>query len=150
MTKLTFLAPAATAADPHQGVQERVSLVSSLHRKIDPVFVGVWVDGICHGGIVDLVQDILGASQPSVGFHNDPGGRFVRRLKHVARTQAGIGLLGHNLRILSTGLRRRELAYRRTKRCNVAHQNNALAPSAGPLTADKRHPVAMAPDARAD
>lgn len=78
---LTFLAPAAPAADPHERVQERVTLVPGLHRDTDTVLVSVGVDRVGRSLIVDLVQHVLGPRQPSLGLRDDERGRVVSGLE---------------------------------------------------------------------
>ena len=100
----TFLTPTATAADPHQSVQECVSLIARLHGQIDPVLIAAGIDPIRHVGIDDLLENILGACQPSFCAHNDKCGWLIDSLKDITRTKVGSGILGHNLCILTTGL----------------------------------------------
>lgn len=95
---------AATAADPHQGVQEGVSLIAGLHGQIDPVLIAAGVDTICHVGIDDLFENILGACQPSFCTHNDKCGWLIDSLENITRTKVGSGILGDDLCILTTGL----------------------------------------------
>lgn len=99
------MAPAATTANPHQGVQKCVALVASLHGEIDTVLVRVGVDRVRDARIVDLVQNVLGACEPPIGLHDDISRGIICGLKHVACAKAGRGFLGHNLRILSSGLK---------------------------------------------
>lgn len=102
--KPTFMTSAATAADPHQGVQECVSLIAGLHGKIDSVLVAPGVDTICHVGIDNLFENILGTCQPSLCAHNDKCGWLIDSLKNITRTKVGSGVLGNDLCILTTGL----------------------------------------------
>ena len=95
---------AATAANPHQGVQECVSLVAGLHGQIDPVLVAARVDTICHVGINDLLKNILGTCQPSFCAHNDKCGWLIDSLKYITRTKVGSAVFGDDLCILTTGL----------------------------------------------
>lgn len=95
---------ATTAADPHQGVQECVSLIASLHGQIDSVLVTARVHTICHVGIDDLLENILGACQPSFCAHNDKCRWLIDSLKDITRTKIGRGILGDDLCILTTGL----------------------------------------------
>lgn len=95
---------AATAADPHQSVQECVSLIAGLHGQIDPVLIAAGVDTICHVGINDLFENILGACQPPFCAHNYKCGWLIDSLKNITRTKVGSAVLGNNLCILTTGL----------------------------------------------
>lgn len=61
----TFMSSAAPAANPHQGVEESVTLVAGLHSKVDSVLVAAGVDAVGHVGINDLLQDVFGACQPA-------------------------------------------------------------------------------------
>lgn len=65
------MSSAATAADPHQRVQESVSLVAGFHGQIHPVLVATRVDAICHVRIDDLLKNVLGARQPAFCADND-------------------------------------------------------------------------------
>lgn len=100
----TFMTSAATAADPHQGVQECVSLIAGLHGQIDSVLIAAGVDTIRHVGINDLFENILGACQPSFCAHNNKCGWFIDSLKYITRTKVGSRILSDDLCILTTGL----------------------------------------------
>lgn len=104
LKKPTFLTPAATAADPHQSVQECVSFIARLHGQIDPVLIAAGIDPIRHVGIDDLLENILGACQPSFCAHDDKCRWLIDSLEDITRTKVGSGILGHNLCILTTGL----------------------------------------------
>lgn len=95
---------ATTAADPHQGVQECVSLIAGLHGQIDPVLVTARVNTVCHVGIDDLLEYILGACQPSFCAHNDKCRWLIDSLKNITRTKIGSGIFGDDLCILTAGL----------------------------------------------
>lgn len=100
----TFLSAAAATADPHQGIQKGVSFITSLHSKVETVFVTSGVDSISHRRVVDLFQNVLGAGEPAIRFDDNESWGLVGSLEEVIRADAGCGILGHNLSILSTGL----------------------------------------------
>lgn len=52
---------AATAADPHQGVQESVTVVSRLHREVHTILVVVRVNSVRHIWVINLIKYILRA-----------------------------------------------------------------------------------------
>lgn len=99
------MAPAATAANPHKGVQECVALVTGLHGEIDTILVRVRVDSVRNTRIIDLVQNVLGAGEPPIGLHDDKSRGIICGLKHVTCAKTGSRFLRHNLRILSSGLK---------------------------------------------
>lgn len=95
---------AATAADPHQGVQECVSLVTGLHRQVDAILVAARVDSVGHVSVNDLLENILGTCQPAFCAHNDKRWRLIDSLKNIIGTQIGRRVFGHNLCILTARL----------------------------------------------
>ena len=99
------MAPAATTANPHQGVQECVALVTSFHGEIDTILVRVGVDCVRDARIVDLVQNVLGTREPPIGLHDYESRWVICGLKHVACAKTGGRFLRHDLRILSSGLK---------------------------------------------
>ena len=56
--ELTFGAPAATAANPHDGVDKRISIIPSFHGDGDAIFVGVGVDAVGLRGVRNLFEDV--------------------------------------------------------------------------------------------
>lgn len=144
--ELTFLTAAAPAANPHQGIQECVSLVASLHGQIDAVLVAGRVDSISRSRVVDFVQDILGPSEPSLGLDHDVCRRLVCGLQHVVGAQVGGRVLGHDLGILSARLsgvrsRRKQLSG------ELTDHDGTLAPATSPLATHIRNPFPVAPNA---
>lgn len=143
------MAPAATTGNPHESVQESITLISSFHGKIKAILVGVGIDCVRNIRVVDLIQNVFDACQPSFSLDNDEGWWIICGLEHIVRPHVGNRLLGHDLRVLSSGLQR-ALAPLCKKRRRSAHQNNAFAPSARPLTTNKCYPISLTPDTRTD
>lgn len=83
------MASAATAANPHQGVQERVSLIASFHGQVDAILVATGVNAIGHAGVIDLLQYILCASKPALGLDNNESRRLIGSLEQVVGAQVG-------------------------------------------------------------
>jgi len=83
------MSSAATAADPHQRVQECVTFVAGLHRQVDAVLVAAGVDTICHVGIDDLLENVFGAGQPAFCANNDECWWLVNGLKNIIGAQVG-------------------------------------------------------------
>lgn len=102
--RLTFLASAATAANPHEGVQERVPLITCFHGQVDTILIAARVDAISHSRVVDFLQYILGAREPSLSLDNDESRGFISSLEQVVGAQVGSRVFGHDLSILTAGL----------------------------------------------
>lgn len=85
----TFLSTSATTTNPHQCIEEGVSLIASLHGKIDAIFVAARVYTISRIRVVDLVKNILGSGKPAFSTDNDKSGWFLGRLEQIAGTQVG-------------------------------------------------------------
>jgi hypothetical protein len=95
---------AATASDPHQSVQECVSLITSLHGQVYAVFVASRVDSIGHVSVDNLLQNVFGAGQPSFCADNDKRRWLINGLEDVIGAEVGGRIFGHDLCILTTGL----------------------------------------------
>jgi hypothetical protein len=151
--KRTFMTSAATATDPHQSVQECVPFITSFHRKVDAVLIAAGVNTVRHVRINDLLENILGTGQPSFRADDDECWWLIDGLENITGAQVGSRVLGNDLGILATGLYSmvRHMKFEMTAYNNVqTYQDNSLAPSAGPLTTDKRDPLSLTPDAGAD
>lgn len=103
-TLLTFMATAAATANPHQGIQENITLIARFHGKIDAILVGIWTHRVCSGRFVDLVQNVFSSGQPSIGLDDEICWRIVGSLKNKARKELGGAFLCHNLIILPARL----------------------------------------------
>lgn len=123
------MASAAPTGDPHEGIQECVSLIASLHGQTDAVLVASRVNTIGHGRVIDFLENIFGSGEPSLGPNNDESDWLIRGLQNALGIELGRCIFGHNLGILTTG------------------QNNTLAPSTGPRATEERNPLLVAPDA---
>lgn len=51
---------AASTADPHQCVDESVTVVSSFHGDMDAILVCVRVNSVLHSRVFNLIKYILG------------------------------------------------------------------------------------------
>jgi hypothetical protein len=102
--RLTFLASATTAANPHKGVQERISLIAGFHGQVDTILIAARVDAISHGRVVDFLQYVLGAREPPLSLDNDESRGFIRSLEQVVGAQVGSRVFGYDLSILTAGL----------------------------------------------
>lgn len=100
----TLVAATATAADPHEAVQESEALVTGFHGKVDAVLVAGRVDTVGKSLVVDLFEDILGTRKPALSLDHDKGGRVFSGLKHVVGAELGGLVLGDDLGILTAGL----------------------------------------------
>lgn len=99
------MSSAASATNPHQRVQECVALIAGFHRQIYPVLVAARVDTIRHVGIDDLFKHVFGTCQPAFCTYNDKCGWFIDSLENVIGAKVRGCVLGHNLGILTTGLK---------------------------------------------
>lgn len=52
---------AAATADPHQCVQESITVITCFHGKMDAILVGVRVNRSCHIRVNNLIKYIFGA-----------------------------------------------------------------------------------------
>lgn len=95
---------AATATNPHQRVQESKSFVTSLHGQIETVLVAARVDSVSRSLIIDLLENILSASEPAVSLDHDKSRGLFGGLEKVACTKLGSLILGNDLSILTTRL----------------------------------------------
>lgn len=86
---ITFMASAASAANPHECVQESVPFIAGFHGQVHSVLVAAWVDAICHVGVDDLFEDILGAGQPAFRADNDKCRWLVNGLEDIVGTKVG-------------------------------------------------------------
>lgn len=100
----TFLTAAATAANPHEGIEEGEAFVACLHGKVDAVFIASRVYTVSLALIIDLFEDVLGTSKPTLGLDHDESGGVFGSLKQVVRTKVSSLVLRHDLCVLATGL----------------------------------------------
>lgn len=100
----TFLTAAATASNPHEGVEEGEPFVTCLHGKVDAVFIASGVYTVSLTLIIDFLENVLGTSKPALGLNHDESGRVFGSLKQVVRTEVSSLVLRHDLSVLATGL----------------------------------------------
>ena len=72
-TGFTFGAAANTAADPHPGIQMKISSISSFHVDIDSERVCLGVDIVYLGRIFKFLQDLSWADSPTIHLNSDEG-----------------------------------------------------------------------------
>lgn len=95
---------AATAANPHKGIEEGESFVTCLHGKVDAVFIASGVYTVSLALIIDLLENVFGPSKPTLGLNHNESGRVFGSLKQVVGTKVGSLVLRHDLSVLATGL----------------------------------------------
>lgn len=98
------MASAAATADPHQGIQEGVSLVAGFHAQVEAVLIAAGVNSVGHCRVVDLFQDILSPGEPAFRLDDDKSRRIIGSLKKVVRANVGGRVLSDYLGILTAGL----------------------------------------------
>ena len=101
---LTLSAPAHSAPNPHPGVQVQVPSISRLHVHIQPERVGLGVDFVRLGRILELFQNLPWTDSPAFCPNGDECGRVVVGLKEVVAVEVGGEIGGDELGVLAARL----------------------------------------------
>ena len=73
----------AAGANPHPSIDKRITLVTTFHRQVEAVLIRGRIDGVCVVGVLKLLENILGTSQPALSLDHDVCWWFIGTLQDV-------------------------------------------------------------------
>ena len=100
----TFSATTNTTTNPHARIQVQVPRVTSLHVDVESERVGLGVDFICLGRVIQLLQGLPRPNTPSFVSNGDVCRWMVMGLEEVARVEVGGEVRCDELFVLSARL----------------------------------------------
>ena len=102
--KLTFSTPLNATPDPHARVQMQIPRIARLHADVGAEAVGLRIDLVRLGRVLELLEDVAGAHAPAVVLDDDVGGRVVVGLEAVFGFDVGGEVGGGEVGVLTAGL----------------------------------------------
>ena len=113
--------------------------------------VGLWIDFICLGRIIQLLQRVPWPDAPTFGPNGDVCRRVVVRLEEVAGVEVGGEIGRDELFVLSARLQRQPpSASPHGPARKGKYHNSAFAPATIPVPGYVSHPIALPPNPRSN
>lgn len=82
----------------------QVSRIPGLHADVGAEAVGLRIDLVRLGRVLELLEDVAGPDAPAVVLDDDVGGRVVVRLQAVFGFDVGGEVRGGEVGVLAAGL----------------------------------------------
>lgn len=104
--KLTLGTPLDPTPNPHARVQMQISRIPRLHTDVGAETIGLRIDLVGLGGVLEFLEDVAGTDAPAVVLDDDVGGRVVVGLEAVFGFDVGGEIRGGEVGVLTAGLDR--------------------------------------------
>ena len=102
--KLTLGTPLNPTPDPHPRVQVQIPRIPRLHADVGAEAVGLRIDLVRLGRVLQLLQDVARTHAPAVVLDDDVGGWVVVGLQAVFGFDVGGEVGGGEVGVLTAGL----------------------------------------------